>query len=110
MPTKNEIIGILIGYGFQHEHEPYLDQLLDRHILAVRKKFPKAFEKIALDGIAFNYDELQTLYILDELRKLTDDDTHNPGYTLNNLGCTSESVSRAVLEYRDKLKKLNSHL
>ena len=104
MPTKNGLIGILIGYGFDAAHEPYLDQLFDRHILAVRKLYPEIFKKIEVFKNAFNYNELQTLYILDELRKLTDHDYKDPGYTLSTLGCTSESISRAMYEYRDKLK------
>lgn len=105
MPTKNEIIGVLIGYGFKASREPYLDQLLDRHILAVRHKYPEIFKEIDIDGRAFNYNDLQTVYILDELRKITDQDDKDPGYTLSQLGCTSESISRAMYEYRDKLKE-----
>ena len=105
MPTKNEIIGVLIGYGFKASREPYLDQLLDRHILAVRHKYPEIFKKIEVRKNAFNYNDLQTLYILDELRKITDQDDKDPGYTLSQLGCTSESISRAIYDYREKLNQ-----
>lgn len=55
MPTKNELIWVLIGYGYDRQHFAYLDQLFDRHIRVVRDKYAQDFKTIGVDGNAHDY-------------------------------------------------------
>lgn len=105
MPTKNEMIWKLVGYGLGHKFFPYVDQLFDRHIKSVRETYTSAFNEIPIDGNAFDYTYPQAMIILHELRILTEDQGNITGHNLIQRGCSSESITRAMEEYREKIPR-----
>lgn len=101
MPTKNEIVWTIIGYGVSHTHEPYLDQLLDRVIKDIRMT-NSDFGLIKVEGRTFNFSDLQAHYIIDFMRQMTEEEGNQTGWNLIQSGCRAELLGRVSHEYRNR--------